>query len=295
MELRNLISFNMIAETGSFSKAAQMLGYAQSTITFQIKQLEDELGIPLFNRIGNHVDLTQAGKLFLDYSIRIISMSEEAKNAVIGNIKPSGTLSLTGISSLSAGLLPKVIKKYSLLYPEVTINASTGTTEEVFKSTGNGAADIGIYMDWATPGKEFITAFSEPVRLLFVASPQNKLVDCKELSIKDLSGVPLIVTEETCCYRRFLMQVFEKEDVEPTIYFETDNTEIIKQFVQNDIGIAMLPAIAVTQEIKEGRLSQFAVNYEIPAAYINLIYNRNKWLSPAMSEFINVFKDTDYE
>ena len=109
MELKNLITFKTIAEQKSFSNAARVLGYAQPTITFQIRQLEDELGVPLFDRIGNKIRLTESGNILLDYTFRILSLVDDAKCTLASDCTPSGILKISGISSICAGMLPQLI------------------------------------------------------------------------------------------------------------------------------------------------------------------------------------------
>lgn len=291
MELKNLITFKTIAEQKSFSNAARVLGYAQPTITFQIRQLEDELGVPLFDRIGNKIRLTESGNILLDYTFRILSLVDEAKCTLASDCTPSGILKISGISSICSGILPQLIKKYNSDFPDVLISASTATTPEVLDMVNSGASDLGLYMDFELPSEDTYIMFSIENPLYFICSKNNELSGRKAVSLKDLKGIPIIATEPDCCYRNILVSLFAKNDVVPSILFESENTEVIKRFVQSDIGIALLPEIAVHEELNNGTLCKINVTDAIPTAFIIAIHNKNQSLTPAIREFFTTISD----
>jgi DNA-binding transcriptional LysR family regulator len=289
MDFKNLVSFKIIAETQSFSRAAIVLGYAQSTISFQIKQLETELGVPLFDRIGNQIRLTDSGRILLDYTIKILSLSDEVKHVIAQDSSPSGTLRIAGISSICANLLPELIKKYNELFPDVTISTTTVSKQQVLEKVNNGSADIGLYMDFDKSSKDIFTAVNIENELCFICSTRNTLCNKRMLSIKDLEGFPIIATEPQCCYREIMTNLFLKNDMAPSILFESENTEVIKRFVQSDIGISFLPEIAVGEEIATHKLCKLNITDCIPNVYINVIHKKNQWMTPAIREFFNLF------
>lgn len=289
MELKNLISFKTISETKSFSQAASVLGYAQPTITFQIKQLETELGVPLFDRIGNQIRLTLSGQILLDYTLKILSLSDEVKHVIANNSAPSGMLRIAGISSLCANILPQLIKEYNEAYPNVTISATTLTKSQVIERVNNGSADIGLYIDFEIPSKDTYTSVVIENPLYFICSSKNDLLSQKTLSVKDLESVPFIATETQCSYRKALEQIFSANNITPSILFESENTEVIKRFVQSDIGISFLPEISVREELATNKLCKLNISDRIPTTYINVIHRKNQWVTPALREFFKFF------
>lgn len=290
MEHRNLVSFKMVAETGSFSKAAKDLGYAQSTVTFQIKQLEEELGVPMFDRIGNHISLTKAGVALLDYSCRILALENEVTNIIKNDDTPSGTIRIACIDSLCANLLPSLIKDFSERYPAVTISASSISRAEVLNSITNGSADFGFYMDFNLPSDVYNTVLSVRNSLCFLCNPNYRIDRREPLKISDLARIPLIVTEKNCTYRNLLQQIFEQNNTELRVYFESENTEVIKHFAEAGMGVAFLPEIVVSDELNKQKLCRLPVDLMIPSTYINAVYHKNKWLTPAMREFCKLLK-----
>ena len=289
MELKNLISFKTVAELKSFSKASIALGYAQSSITFHIKQLEEELGVCLFDRIGNTIRLTDSGYILLEYSQKILSLSEEAKHALNQNSTPSGTLKIAGISSLCSSLLPQLIKKYNAAFPDVTISATTVSKLQVIEKVNEGSADVGLYIDFEAPSEDSYTAIYMENPLCFICSVNNT-ISKDSISIKDLEGVPIIATEPKCSYRELLTSLFIKNNITPSIIFDTENTEVIKRFVQSDLGISFLPEISVRQELAAHILRKLNISESIPPLYINVIHKKNQWLTPATKEFFSLFE-----
>lgn len=288
MELKNLVSFQTIAETESFSKAALLLGYAQSTISFQMRQLETELGVPLFDRINNGIRLTDSGQVLLDYTHQILSLSEQARQAITQESAPAGILRITGISSLCASILPNIIKRYNEQFPDVTVSVVTSIKSEIIDKVNSGAADIGLYMDFELPSKEIYETAVIENPLCFICSDKNVLGSRSSLSIKDLVGIPMIATEPNCCYREVLTNLYAKNGIEPMILFEAENTEVIKRFVQANLGISFLPEIAVREEITLHRLQKIDITDSVPVAYINVIHNKNQWMKPSVREFFRL-------
>ena len=125
MEFREISTFLQVAQYQSFSKAARHLGYSQAAVTIQIKQLEQELGVHLFDRIGKQISLTHQGQVFYRYAVSIRNDLEQAKNAVSDPSTLSGKLCLGTIESICASIFPDLLAEYHRLHPEVTISIVT--------------------------------------------------------------------------------------------------------------------------------------------------------------------------
>lgn len=289
MDSKLLLSFKKVAELENISHAAAHLGYAQSTVTMQIRQLENELGVKLFDRLGNRIFLTESGIQFLAYAEEMLLLVERAKDNLTNHSRPQGTLRLAGIHSLCASILPQLIKAYTKEYPDVKIEITMGVVGEVLEQVRKGNADMALYMDFSEVRDEFIVAYQKQNPLYFFCGNNSSLSSKNEFALKDLAKEPFIATEKECCYRRKMEEVFLVQGLAPAIYFETGNTEIVKKFVENDIGIAVLPEIAVRTEISERKLIQINVDARMPEASIRLIYHKHKWVTPAMKKFIEMF------
>lgn len=291
MDFKLLLSFKKAAEYENISQAAEQLGYAQSTVTTQIRQLENELGVKLFDRLGNRIYLTEAGASFLNYTEQIIFLMDRAKGDLHGNHIPNGILKIAGIHSLCASILPQLIIKYKQEYPEVKIEVAISSIGDVLEQVKSGNADLGLYMDFAERVSDFIVAHEETTPLLFLCGKDSNLRKKQNITLENIADEPFIATEKECYCHKKMKQLFFDKQLEPNIYFETDNTEIIKKFVENNIGITVLPELAVRTELREHKLVKLAISdITMPDAFIRLIYHKNKWVTPAMKAFADMIK-----
>ena len=291
MEIKNLITFLKIAEYESFTKAASVLGYTQPTITFQLKQLESELQIKLFDRLGNHIQITEAGTSLLDYAKHIVFLAEEANHMITKKDSiPLLPLRITGVCSACLGLLPELISQYHQKYPNIRFEANTACIDDIYLKLVNGSTDIGIIMDFSQSCNDFQIAYMETNPLYFICAPNNPLASMKSVDLQSLATLPLIVTEKHCSYRTLFMEMMTKYNSNPNLVFESENTEIIKSFVAYDLGISLLPEIAVRKELEENKLCKIPVSIPLPVTYIKIVYHKNKWISPVMSNFLELLQ-----
>ena len=290
MDFKLLRSFKMVAELENISHAATAVGYAQSTITTQIQQLENELEVKLFERLGNRICLTEAGRTFLEYTEQILFTMDRAKENLKHANQPCGVLKIAGIHSLCASIMPCLVQEYKEKYPNVKIEIATGVIGDVLEQVKTGNVDVALYMDFAEAPKDVIVAFEQRNPLCFLCGPDNPLRYKTNLTLKDIEKEPFLVTEKECRYRKKFEQMFEARRLTPAIYFETGNTEIIKKFVENNIGIALLPEVAVRSEFKEGKLVKLDVAEKIEEPFIRLIYHKDKWLTAAITKFTELMR-----
>jgi DNA-binding transcriptional LysR family regulator len=289
MELRQLLTFSKITQLKSFLNAAEDLGYAQSTITTQIQLLEKELGIKLFERIGRNMELTSKGMVFLEYAEKIINLADEAKNAVSDNDLPKGTLKIGVVESLCTIKLPELLKDYHVKYPEVEVIIKIGTCSDLHNMLKNNTVDLIFTLGELINDSDLISCmcYEEPMALL--ASPLNKLAYKKQIELKDLANESLILTEKGCSYRTAFEAMFQKENLQPRLSLEIGSIETIKNFVLNNLGITLLPIMTVENYLANGTL----VKLDLIDCHFNMrtqiLYHKNKWLTPAMSAFIERF------
>ncbi|SMC29483.1 transcriptional regulator, LysR family [Clostridium acidisoli DSM 12555] len=290
MELRNIATFCKIAHLKSFCRAAEELGYAQSTITTQIQMLEQELQIKLFERVGRRMELTEKGMIFLKYAENMINLSNEAKEVVNDNDVPKGVLRIGIVESLCTIRLPEVLKIYHASYPEVEIIIKLGVCSDLRNMLKNNMVDLMFILDKPIDEKDFILcmAFEEP--MVFLASPENKLTGKNKIYIKDIKNEPLILTEKGCSYRNVFEEMFKKEGLKPHVSLEVGSIEAIKTFTMGNLGITLLPAMTVTDELKSKKLIALNLGKDKFNMVTQVFYHKNKWLNTAMKAFIACLK-----
>ncbi|GHB83800.1 MULTISPECIES: LysR family transcriptional regulator [Streptomyces] len=264
MEIRLLVTFEKVATVLSFTQAAAELKYAQSSVTSQIRALESSLGVQLFDRLGSHIRLTEAGDRLVPYARQIIELSEEARAAVVGTEEPSGTLTVGTMESLTSYRLSPLLELFHHRYPGVRLSMRPTLGDETRQALRQGTYDVGFLMERETEhaGLEVTLLAEEPLAL--VAAPGHPLAGAavSAVSTADLVREPLLATEPGCAYRDLFEEELNTRSAEPVSFMEFGTIEATKRAAAAGLGIALLPAVTVAEELADGRL--VALRWEPP-------------------------------
>ena len=291
MEFRNLVTFLRVAETGSFTAAAKQLQYVQSTVTIQIKQLENELGTILFDRIGRKVELTSDGETFRRYAIQIVNLSEQAKqiNKEPGRIE--GNLRIGILESLLIEVLSGKLLVYHENFPLVRVHTRTSPANVLFELLKQNELDILYFIGKKMHSPNFIHAWSKPVNIEFVTYPDHPLAQKKEVLLSELSEEPLILTEDNGFYRDALDEAAMEQGISLQPLFVIDNTTAIKKLLKQGVGISFLPEYTIQSSLAKQELATINV-IDCPIHFWSqLLYHKNKFLTPQMEYFIDLIKE----
>lgn len=291
MELRQLVTFRMVANTLSFSRTAQILNYVQSSVTTQIQVLEEELGVRLFDRLGKRVALTDAGMRFLPYAEKILTLSEEARQAVTNGEVPTGSLTITAPESLCIYRLPALLRQFRDRFPQVKVIFHPLPCADMRRCVSEGSVDIAFTIDEPLCSTALVVEPLIVEPLLILAPPDHHLVQLSSIQSYDLEGEPFLLTEVGCSYRVLLERALNEEGVHLTTNLEFNSVEAIKQCVMASMGIAFLPAVTVAAEIAQGRLAVLNWRGHNFQVVTQVLWYREKWLSPAINAFLTVTKE----
>ncbi|MDD5935168.1 MAG: LysR family transcriptional regulator [Clostridiales bacterium] len=294
MEIRNMITFQKIYEYRSFSKAAMELGYSQSTVTMQIKQLEGELNVRLFDRIGKTVNVTNEGERFIHYVNEIIACSNNAIADLTSDSIPRGEIRIGILESVCTAYLPQILHEYHITYPGVSTVIQIGTYDELTAMLNANKIDLIWILDQPLQNIEWVKAFSYDSSISVICSPRHKLLKKNQITIEDLKEETFLFTEKNCSYRKVFEDYLNSVGVYPKIFLEIGNTEIIKKFVQADIGLSVLPYFTLIEELAANKLSILHIKDCQFFMQGQLFYHKSKWLSPALSEFIELVKGYNF-
>ena len=285
MELRNIKSFIKVAEFENFSKAAEVLGYAQSTITLQIQQLEQELGVNLFDRIGKRVLLSEKGRAFLSYANEMMKLEAEAIETVSENDTPTGTLRVGTIESIASSFLPALLEEYLKKCPHVHLDIVIGVTLELYDQLEKGNLDIVFLADRPVYRPALKTVYSRPISVPFIASATHPLANQRNVSPERLTQETILLTEKNNNYR----QMFDELAIEHNVAFphtqEISSIAIILHFLQKKIGVTFLPDYATLPILQENNLALFTVAGFDIRMYLLILFHKQKWVTPAMKYF----------
>ena len=294
MELRNLITFTHVAELGSFTKAAELLGYSQSTVSFQIKQLEEELGCLLFERINHTITLTERGRDLVTYAHQIRTLTEEFRESNAKEGELSGHIHIVTPDSICGDMVTSHYIDFHNHYPLISICFSTGDSGVMLDMLDHNEADVIITLDGHLYNKDYVIAKEEPVPMHFVASASSKFAGKKNLSIKDIINEPFILTENGQGYRRVFDKELAKKSLEIAPVLEIGRTDMIISLVSQGDMISYLPDFVTKDLIESGKLCYLDVKDMKVEIWNQLIYHKNKWMSKSLKAFIDYVKETEF-
>lgn len=288
MELRHLKTFRTVAEKGGFSRAGEELGYAQSTVTAHIHKLEEELGSPLFDRLGKRTVLTNAGKRLLPYAKEMVRLSREAAETIGNPEAPAGPLRIGSAESLLVYRLPSILHEFRKRYPRVRLELFPGQCRNMRTKLKEGEMDLAFLLDEERREPDLYTETLIQEELVLVAPPGHALAGKKQILPRDLIGETLLQTELGCSYRTLLENRLKKAGKSVGQRIDFWNIEAIKQCTINGLGIAYLPRMTVDRELEEGRLIQLPWLHHEDRVSTQLAWHKDKWRSPAMAEFVTL-------
>lgn len=288
MEIRNLITFVRIAEVKNFSKTAEQLGYSQSAVTMQIKQLENELNAQLFERIGKQARLTQAGECLLPHALEILDSVRKAEGIVQDSKKISGKLRIGTSESYVTSIFPPIVMELSEICPHIEVITQTALVQDLFTMLRQNDIDIMYFLDQKIYFPEWIKVLEQPEKIFFVASAQSSLAGQKQIPIKRLLEEPFYLTEKGISYRYAIEQSLAAKGYELHPFWEVGNTDVIIRFLLMDKGISFLPEYVVQDYILSGKLTVLDTECEEIVMWNQLVYHRNKCVTPQMEQFIDL-------
>ena len=294
MDLKNLVTFIHVAELGSFTKAAEQLGYSQPSISFQIKQLEEECGCLLFERINHTIKLTEKGHELVSCAHQIRALTDGFKESVAENDEYSGLIHVVTPDSVCEEMINSHYIDFHNRYPDISIRFTTGDSAVMLDMLDHNEADVIITLDHHLYNKDYIIAKEQQLPMHFVAGSTSKFANRKNLSIKDIINEPFILTEHGQGYRRVFDRELAKKSLEITPFLEIGRTDMITSILTQSNMISYLPDFVTKPLIDSGELCYLDVcdiNIDI---WKQLIYHKNKWMSKSLKAFIEYVKEKEF-
>ena len=293
MEIRQVQSFVHVARLGSFSRAAETMGYSQSAITVQIRLLEEELGTKLFDRMGKKVSLTPQGKRFLEHANRILYEMNRTIMAMNEDRELENPLHIGTIESLCTAKFPRILSQFHTLYPKVNIQITLDSPEKLIRMMEHNELDLIYILDTPRWNKKWIKVMGAAEPIVFVASVNSEFALRKEMVLQDILGESFFLTEKNANYRQALDQhlALENRTLDPAL--EISDTEFIIKMVERNDGLSFLPYFAVEKYIRSGRIAMLDVTDIDISMYRQIFYHKNKYKTREMSEFIRLITESE--
>jgi len=294
MELRNLITFIHIAELGSFTKAAQQLGYSQSTVSAQIKQLEKELGCLLFERINHTVTLTEKGRELVSYAHKIRTLTDDFKESLEQEQECRGLIHVVTPDSVCEEMIQSHYIDFHEKYPAISVRFSTGDSAVMLHMLDHNEADVIITLDNRLYNQDYIIAKEEQLPMHFVANANSRFAGTTNLSIGDIINEPFILTEHGQGYRRVFDRELAKRSLEIKPVLEIGRTDIITSILTQSNMVSYLPDFVTKPLVDNGALCCLDVQDMKIDVWKQLIYHKNKWISKSLKAFIDYVVATEF-
>ena len=265
MELWQLRTLRVVAETLNFTKASEKLHLTQSAVSHQIKALEEDLRVPLFIRAKRGVLLTDAGKVALKYAIRILDEAEEMRERLAGReIALVGRVRVAAATQALVFLFAPLFEDFMDAHESVElVFRTTVSTEQTVEDILNGVADVGFAsLAVYSPNLQVIELFDD--ELVLVVGKKHRLNKLTEVSINRIKQEKWILFERGASIRRATDDFFKKVKIEPETALESNDTYFIKIMIEHGLGVSLMPSWAVREEIKNGKLAQVKIkNHEL--------------------------------
>ena len=290
MNTKSLVTFKTILEVGSFQKAADKLGYTQSTVTFQIKQLEEELALKLFEKIGRRMELTQAGKDIMPYIDMILQGAEQISNYGKSLSEISGSLKLAIPDSILIYNMQPFMQAFTHEAPNVQLIVNSIQSGEINQSIADGTADIGINCEKDSYPDSVIHKKLGKYKAVLVTSPfaNNNLLDF--ITPHQRKPISLICNEPDGYYQLDMDKYLSEKDIFLNPPMKVQSIEAVKRCVMNNLGIAVVPTYSIGEELKNGSLMPIKTELDEKTYDSFYIYHKNKWVSPQMELALDLLK-----
>jgi DNA-binding transcriptional LysR family regulator len=293
MELRQLKTFVTVAQLLSFNRAAQTLNYAQSTISTQIRLLEEEFGKPLFDRLGKTIVLTEAGQVLMRYAGKMLDIEKETITQVAGCEESHGSITLRAPQSLSIYALPPVLKQFKQAYPKVRIeiNSCALTLQQELRS---GVIDLAFLLIDSIQEHDLIAEVLGFEKLYLIAGPAHPLAALPSMELADIADHSILLPTQDCSYKMIFEQMLAEKKITPAAILSLNSVEAIKQCVRQGIGVTLIPEMAVKKEIAAGellRLPWIEQEEELETAIL-MIRHKDKWVPPSLEVFMALVRES---
>ena len=294
LTLRQLRTFKTVADISSFSLAAQRLKLSQPSVSYQVKELEEALGVPLLDRLGKRVQLTEAGRLLYNYARRMLDVLDEATVAMeeMRGIQ-RGTLRVGASTTVGIYLLPAALGAFKKLHPGLVISLEIGTRARVQEQVLRNELDLAVVGPALKDPELAIIPFVSD-ELVVVAPSGHSLAGRKGLTLKDLADQPFIMREAASGSRWSLEKAARKAGARLTVAMELGSNGAIKHAVESGLGLAVLSRYACALELASGRLVELEVRGFPIRRDWHIVHLRKRKLPSSVQAFIDFLKGTSW-
>ena len=290
MDVRVLKTFMQVVEQGNFTKAAKALGYSQSAVTVQMQSLESELGVKLFDRIVKNVYLTGDGKRFVEYAGDAIAAIERAEHFAKSDENLSGTVRFGLVDSILNAVFIDIFPEINRRFPGLDLDISICSARELETKIRANELDLGYFLDYKMPKKEWVRLREEVEPIIFVCNPSNPLAG-KEATFEEVIAQRMILMPHGEGYRYLFDDELAKRNLFKTPSVEIASVATTIRLTEASDYVTMLPVFAARKHMQRGTLAEVRVPGCEMHQWSQLAYLKGKVITPVLSCFIDTVKE----
>jgi len=282
MNLYYLQYFLAVARRESFSRAARDMHVTQPTVSNGVRELEDTLGVKLFNRGSRHVSLTMEGRALVDYAVRIQDLAEEAENRLAsGDVHPGEGFAFGATDAAVTYLLTDILKRYVERYPELELSVHVSPSQYLVEELLANRSEFAlITLPYTHPRIETMSIYHDAMPL--VVGGGHPFAGRSSVALTEVAEQPLILFHEDSVSRRIVDERFTEVGVSPRVVMEMRSPEAMRNLVEAGVGISFLPSLTVQESIAAGTLREVVVEGFEFSRDIGVAWRRGRYFSPAL-------------
>ena len=290
MDTNVLKTFIAVCEYSGFSAAAKELGYTQSTVSSQIKQLEKELDVRLFDRYYHKINLTEKGVLVLQQARNILKAQAKMLDSLNSAESIEGEIRLSMSSSVCSRYFKNDFLRFHHQYPEIKVEITENGTEQMFDKLRKNETDLVFTLDRHIYDSDFIICAEQEEQVHFIAAADNPVAGCS-WKLSEISQNEFVLTEQAMSYRKILNEILASQSLEIRPVLEIGNPLQICELVKNSSLLSFLPDFISEKYVKDGQIKRLDVAGCPVTVWTQLLLHKNKWRSPAINVFIEFYKE----
>lgn len=290
MDTNVLKTFIAVCEYSGFSAAAKELGYTQSTVSSQIKQLEKELDVRLFDRYYHKINLTEKGVLVLQQARNILKAQAKMLDSLNSAESIEGEIRLSMSSSVCSRYFKNDFLRFHHQYPEIKVEITENGTEQMFDKLRKNETDLVFTLDRHIYDSDFIICAEQEEQVHFIAAADNPVASCS-WKLSEISQNEFVLTEQAMSYRKILNETLASQSLEIRPVLEIGNPLQICELVKNSSLLSFLPDFISEKYVKDGQIKRLDVAGCPVTVWTQLLLHKNKWRSPAINVFVEFYKE----
>jgi len=285
MEIRNLNTLLQVALTQNFTKAANILGYTQSNVSSQIRQLESDVGAPLFNRFGRKVTLTQYGQMLLPYAQQIVATSTHIENLLLDEHKLGGTIRIGFVNSIYECLFEDVFLSYHQKFPNVIVDITVDATTVLLKRVLKDELDAVFVLSDFYSNADMHYWNTHKCKIQLVASVNHPLAS-KSITLEDLNNQDFILMEDAAPYVINFKNYLAENSISIRSYLKVQSPEMVINVMKKTPCLSILADYSTKAALNSGDLVKLKLNDYSQSQTVQFVTHKNKAITPQLESFI---------